>query len=95
MMGIRIPICDLRCSYLSKDVYMQRNPIKDVSGFGVTDHIVGMLEGFGLDRAYQSDHISGGAMDGQYIHLNVPDHLSSIFVNDYHITWDPAHPTEG
>ena len=33
-------------------------------------------------------------MDGQYIHLNCPDHLSNIFLNDYRVTWDPAHRIE-
>ena len=29
MIGIRIPIWDVRSSYLAKDVYMQSSPIKD------------------------------------------------------------------
>ena len=64
-----------------------------MTGSGITKHI-GMLEAFGLDRAYQCAHISGDAMGGQYIHLNVPDHLSEIVVKDFHITWDPAHRIE-
>ena len=61
---------------------------------GVTEHIIGTLEAFGLDRAYQRENLSGCAMDDQYIRLNVSDHLSNIFVNDYHITWDPADRIE-
>ena len=94
MVGIRVSIWDLRSSTLSKDVYIQCFPIKDVTGLGVTEHIIGTLEAFGLDRAYQRDNLSGCAMDDQYIRLNVSDHLSDIFVNNYHITWDPAHRIE-
>ena len=94
MMGIRIPVWDLRCSYLSKDIYLQSNPIKDVTGLGVTTHIVGMLEAVGLDKAYQRQHISGGAMDGQYMHLDVSQHLTDTFLKDFHLTWDPAHRIE-
>ena len=86
---IRIPIWDVQSSCLAKYVYIQRFPIKDVSGLGVTKHIVGTIKAFGLDRPYQRDNLSGCAMDGQYIHLNCSDHLSNIFLNDYHVTWDP------
>ena len=67
-------------------VYIQCSPIKDVTGY-----IIGTLEAFGLDSAYQRDNVSGCAMDGQYIRLNVLNHLINIFINDYHVTWDPAH----
>ena len=34
-------------------------------------------------------------MDGQYIHLNINDHLHDTFFKDFHdVTWDPAHRIE-
>ena len=94
MMGIRVPIWDIRCSNISRDVYLQSNPIANVTGQGVTSHIVKMIESFGIEESYQRKHISGAAMDGQYINLNVSEHLSDIFLKDFHVTWDPAHKIE-
>ena len=31
------------------------------------------------------------AMGGQYIQLNVPDHLKKTFLKDFHVTWDLAY----
>ena len=75
MVGIRIPIWDIRSSFLVRDLYIQCSPIKDVTGLGVTEHVIETLESFGLDRSYQRDNLSGCAMDGQYIHLNFSGHL--------------------
>ena len=45
----------------------------------VTDHFVKALKAFGIDQLYQQQNLSGCTMDGQYSHLNVPDHLKNIF----------------
>ena len=52
------------------------------------------LDSFGIDESYQRNHISGCAMDGQYVKLNVAKHLNDIFIQDFHLTWDPAHVIE-
>ena len=71
-------------------------PINNVTGFGVTNHVVGSLEAFGLGQMHQLEYLSGCAMDGQYIHLNFSDHLQNVLLKekDYHVTWDPAHRIE-
>ena len=43
MVGIRLPIWDVRTSYLTKDLYLQCSPINDVTGLGLTNHVVGTL----------------------------------------------------
>ena len=91
MVGIRIPIWDIRSSFLVRDLYIQCSPTKDVTGLGVTEHVI---ETFGIDRSDQRDNLSGCAMDGQYIHLNFSGHLSNILLKEYHLTWDPAHRIE-
>ena len=68
--------------------------IKDVSEKGITDHIIHTLERFGLNRIYQRENLSGCAMEGQYILLNINDHLHDTFFKDYHVTWDPAFRIE-
>ena len=75
-------------------MYLQCSAIKDVTGMGVTEHVVETLEAFGLDGTYQRNNLSGCAMDGQYIHLKFSEHLSNILLKDYHMTWDPAHRIE-
>ena len=52
MVGICIPIWDVRSSYLSKDIYVQCSPIKDVTGFGVTNHFMEILEAFGVTNHF-------------------------------------------
>ena len=95
MVGIRVPIWDIRYPFLAKDIYVQCSCINDVSGKGIADHMIHTLESFGLDRIYQRDNLSGCAMDGQYIHLNINDHLHDTFFKDFHdVTWDPAHRIE-
>ena len=56
--------------------------------------MIDALESFGLDRVYQRENMSGCAMDGQYVLLNIPDHLNNIFFKEYNIIWDPAHRIE-
>ena len=80
MVGIRIPIWDIRSSFLVRDLYIQCSPIKDVTGLGATEHVIETLESFGIDRSYQRDNLSGCAMDGQYIHLNFSGHLSNMLL---------------
>ena len=48
MVGIRIPIWDIRSSFLVRDLYIQCSPIKDVTGLGVTEHAIETLESFGI-----------------------------------------------
>ena len=94
MVGIRIPIWDIRYIHINKDIYVQCSCIQDVTGKGVTQHMLKSLESFGMDSSYQRKNLSGCAMDGQYIHLHVVDHLKCELLKDYHITWDPTHRIE-
>ena len=94
MVGIRIPIWDIKYPNLNKDVYVQCSTIKDVTGKGIANHLIDSLECFGIDSAYQREHLSGCAMDGQYVCLKINEHLNSIFLKEYHLTWDPAHCIE-
>ena len=48
MVGIHVPIWDVRSSYLSKDIYVQCSPIKDITGLGVTNHFVETMEASGI-----------------------------------------------
>ena len=81
MVGICLPIWNVRSIY-------------DVTELGVTNHFLEMLEAFGLDQSYQQQNFSGCAMDGQYIDLDVPDHLKNIFLKNFHVTWDPEQSIE-
>ena len=47
MVGIRLPIWDVRNSFLTNDLCIQCFPINDVTGFDVTNHVAGSLEAFG------------------------------------------------
>ena len=81
MVGIRIPIWDICSSFLVIYLYIQCSPIKDVTDLGVTEHVIETFESYGTDRSYQRDNLSGCAMDGQYIHLNVSVYLSNLGQN--------------
>ena len=94
MVGIRVPIWDIRYPFLAKDIYVQCSCINDVTGKGIASHLIETLESFGIDRIYQRENLAGCAMDGQYIKLNIHYHLSDIFFREYHVTWDPAHRIE-
>ena len=83
MLGICIPIWDVRSSYLSKDIYVQCSLITDVTGLCVTNHFVETLEAFGIDHLYQQQNLSGCATDRQYIYLNAPDHLKNILLKAF------------
>ena len=52
------------------------------------------LDAFGLSLTYQHRNMSGMAMDGQYTHLNVKDHVSDILGKSINLSWDPAHKIE-
>ena len=75
-------------------MYVACSPVQDLSGYGIASHISATLDSFGIDESYQRNHISGCAMDGQYVKLNVAKHLNDIFIQDFHLTWDPAHVIE-
>ena len=94
MIGIRIPVWDIRYSGINKDIYVACSPVEDLSGRGIASHIFATLDSFSISEIYQRNHIAGCAMDGQYIKLNVAKHLKDIFVKDFHLTWDPAHVIE-
>ena len=94
MVGIRVPIWDIRYPFIAKDIYVQCSCISDVTGKGITDHLIDTLDSFGLDRIYQRQNLAGCAMDGQYINLNIKDHLHDTLLKDFHVTWDPAHRIE-
>ena len=82
-LGREIQLSQQRC-------YVQYSPI-NVTGFGITNHFLETQEAFGIDQLYQQQNLSGFAVGGQYIHLNVPDHLKSVFLKDFHVTLDPEH----
>ena len=90
MVGIRIPVWDMRYLGINKDIYVSCSPVQDLSGLGLASHIVASLNSFGINESYQRNHISGCAMDGQYVKLNTAKHFSDIFVQDFYLTWDPG-----
>ena len=94
MVGMRIPIFDLKYSGIVKDIFMQSSPIQELDGLGVTNHILDSFEAFGLPLTYQHNNASGMAMDGQYTKLNVETHMRDILVKDINLSWDPAHRIE-
>ena len=94
MVGVRIPVWDVRYASLNKDIYVQCSCLNDVTGKGIAKHMVDTLISLGIDRPYQRENLCGAAMDGQYVKLNVSDHLHDMFFKHYHLTWDPAHRIE-
>ena len=94
MVGIRIPVWDINYANINKDIYVQCSCVHDLSGKGLAAHLIETLESFGLDEAYQRGHLSGCAMDGQYVKLKIDEHLKNIFMKNCHLTWDPAHRIE-
>lgn len=74
MIGIRIPVWDIRYVAINKDTYLQCSAVHDLTGKGIAAHLVKTLESFGLNSVYQRSH-----MAGQYVHLNVDSHSSETF----------------
>ena len=70
-------------------MYLGQPIVKDHSGDGVADSIVGELIKYGVDPS----QVEGGSYDGQYFHLNVPRHLSDKLnlSGTFTCTWDPLH----
>ena len=87
MVGICIPILDVRSRYCNKDTYVLWSPTNDVTVLGVTNYFLETLEAFELVQLYLQQNLSGCAMDGQYIHGNVADHLKSIILKHFHVTY--------
>ena len=87
MVGIFIPILDVRSRYCNKDTYVLWSPTNDVTVLGVTNYFLETLEAFELVQLYLQQNLSGCAMDGQYIHGNVADHLKSIILKHFHVTY--------
>ncbi|CAF1328431.1 unnamed protein product [Rotaria sordida] len=58
---------------------------------------VNVLESFGLTKSMLQDKLTGGAVDGAYIHMNINEHLCNnigIQQNWLTISWDIAHLLE-
>ena len=94
MVGMRIPIFDLKYDGIVRDVFIQSSPVKDLDGKGISQHITDSFLGFGLPLSFQRKQASGMAMDGQYTKLNVEKHVSEILDVDINLSWDPAHRVE-
>lgn len=75
-------------------------PALDEEDGRVTKTMKKGLENLKIPPNETSIRIVGGAFDGQYFHLNVPEHfLNSELVSDdarswYSFQWDPAHIIE-
>ena len=80
MVGIRLPIWEIQFADINKDIYVQCSCVHDLSGKGLVAHMIETLESFGIDKVYQRGHLSGCAMDGQYVKLKIDGHLSDIFL---------------
>ena len=91
IVGIRIPIWDINCPNIVKDVYVQSSSIKHHEGFDVASHLLNSLETAGFSRPYVARYISGLAMDGQYTKLSVNVHINDSLDSNANLSWDPMH----
>ena len=86
MVGICIPILDVRSRYRNKDTYVLWSPTNDVTVLSATNYFLETLEAFELVQLYLQQNLSGCA-DEQYIHWNVADHLKNIILKHFHVTY--------
>lgn len=91
IVGIRIPIWDIRYSTIVKDVYIQSSSVKLSSGKDICNHLFESLESAGFSSVYSAKNISGLAMDGQYTKLNIRQHTEDKFDCPINLSWDPMH----
>ena len=43
LVGIRVPIFDTRYDGITKDIFVQSSPIKELDGFSVADHMIKLV----------------------------------------------------
>ena len=80
IIGLRVPIFDLKNPYLFENIYLEHQYCNDVSGRGLSNSIIETLKKFGLSLPYIREHLVGFAVDGQYIRLRVINHLKEVLV---------------
>ena len=90
----------VRKNNLFQKYYISHPEVTSHKGESITELLVSALENsLGWSVAKIRERFCGGSFDGQYIHLNVPEHmakklsLEKDFVKDA-ITWDIAHRVE-
>ena len=91
ILGLRVPIWDIRYSNIVTDIYVQSSTVKLHTGVAVTDHLFDSLKASGLSNLYLAKFMSGLAMDGQYTSLNVGTHASKKLDQNVNLSWDPMH----
>ncbi|CAF5160815.1 unnamed protein product, partial [Rotaria sp. Silwood1] len=79
-------------------IYLKSSLCKtELSGEELAANCVNVLESFGLTKSMLQDKLTGGAVDGAYIHMNINEHLCNnigIQQNWLKISWDVAHLLE-
>ncbi|CAF1394728.1 unnamed protein product [Adineta ricciae] len=79
-------------------IYLQSPLCKtELSGKELVDNCIHVMNSFGLTKKMLQQQLSGCAVDGAYIHLNIDKHLSSALeMNSEWLTvsWDCAHLLE-
>ncbi|CAF1319093.1 unnamed protein product [Rotaria sordida] len=79
-------------------IYLKSSLCKtELSGEELAANCVHVLESFGLTKSMLQDKLTGGAVVGAYIHMNINEHLCNnigIQQNWLTISWDIAHLLE-
>ena len=75
IIGLRIPIFDINHESIYHSIYLEHNAVTDFTGDGLVCSILNTLEKFGLANTYILQHLTGLAVDGQYINLDTGKHL--------------------
>ncbi len=79
-------------------IYLKSSLCKtELSGEDLAANCVNVVESFGLTKSMLQDKLTGGAVDGAYIHMNINEHLCNnigIQQNWLTISWDVAHLLE-
>ena len=94
IIGIRVPIWDLKNSRINQDVYLRHSAVGYGSGKAIVDHLLSNLETFGFEIPYIRQHLVGMAMDGQYTCLNVQRYMEERLMKNVNLSWDPMHRIE-
>ena len=90
IIGIRIPLWDISCSDIVKDIYIQCSSVKHHTG-NIAHHLIDSLVSAGINLPYISKNISGLAMDEEYTKLDTGNHVESIIDTAVNLSWDPMH----
>ena len=91
IIGVRIPLWDISCSDIVKDIYIQGSSVKHHTGDDIANHLIDSLVSAGIKLSYISKNIAGLAMDGQYTKLNTGKHVENIIDTVVNLSWDPMH----